>query len=61
MPKIEKLLFFCAGNTCRSPFTEFYAKLLKETKFKEEYNKILRRIEKGEASIIQKIIAINSS
>ncbi len=36
MPKIENVLFFCAGNTCRSPFAELYAKMLKKTKFKEE-------------------------
>ena len=36
MSKIGKVLFFCAGNTCRSPFAEFYAKMLKKTKFKEE-------------------------
>ena len=36
MPKIENVLFFCAGNTCRRPFAELYSKMLKKTKFKEE-------------------------
>ena len=40
MPKIENVLFFCAGNTCRSPFAELYAKMLKETKFKEELKEV---------------------
>lgn len=36
MTKIENILYFCSGNTCRSPFAEYYSKLLKTTKFKEE-------------------------
>ncbi|MFX0020761.1 MAG: hypothetical protein ACFE9S_00425 [Candidatus Hermodarchaeota archaeon] len=36
MSKIEKVLFYCAGNTCRSPFAEAYANWLKETKYKKE-------------------------
>lgn len=35
MSKIKHVLFFCAGNTCRSPFAEFYAKWLKETEYKK--------------------------
>jgi len=30
------ILYICSGNTCRSPFAEFYSKLLKSTIFKEE-------------------------
>jgi protein-tyrosine phosphatase len=36
MSKIKKILFYCAGNTCRSPFAEAYAKWLKNTRFKKE-------------------------
>jgi protein-tyrosine-phosphatase len=36
MPKIKKILFICAGNTCRSPFAEAFAKWLKKTEFKEQ-------------------------
>ena len=36
MTKIRKVLYICAGNTCRSPFAEYFSKLLKTTKFKEE-------------------------
>jgi protein-tyrosine phosphatase len=36
MTKIKSVLFYCAGNTCRSPFAEAYAKWLKETQYKEE-------------------------
>ncbi|MFX1365466.1 MAG: hypothetical protein ACFFCE_08605 [Promethearchaeota archaeon] len=36
MPKIRKVLFFCAGNTCRSPFASEYAKWLKKNRFINE-------------------------
>ncbi|MFX1570992.1 MAG: hypothetical protein ACFFCV_21855 [Promethearchaeota archaeon] len=36
MLMIKHVLFYCAGNTCRSPFAEAYAKWLKRTTFKEE-------------------------
>jgi protein-tyrosine phosphatase len=36
MSNIKKVLFICAGNTCRSPFAEAFANWLKKTKFKEE-------------------------
>ncbi|MFX1313304.1 MAG: hypothetical protein ACFFHD_11920 [Promethearchaeota archaeon] len=36
MTKIKRVLFYCAGNTCRSPFAEAYANWLKNTKYKEE-------------------------
>ncbi|UCD02056.1 MAG: hypothetical protein JSV23_03275 [Promethearchaeota archaeon] len=35
MYKIKKVLFYCAGNTCRSPFAEAFANWLKMTKYKE--------------------------
>ncbi len=40
MTKIEKILFYCAGNTCRSPFAEAYANWLKETIFKKELKNV---------------------
>ena len=36
MTKIKHVLIFCAGNTCRSPFAEQFAKWLKETKYNKE-------------------------
>lgn len=36
MLKIKHVLFYCAGNTCRSPFAEAFANWLKTTKYKEE-------------------------
>ena len=36
MTKINNVLFFCAGNTCRSPFAHYFSKWLKENDFKEE-------------------------
>ncbi|MFX1323139.1 MAG: hypothetical protein ACFFAQ_16000 [Promethearchaeota archaeon] len=36
MTKIHNVLFLCSGNTCRSPFAEYFAKWLKETKYKGE-------------------------
>jgi protein-tyrosine phosphatase len=40
MLKIQNVLYFCAGNTCRSPFAEYYSKWLKKTKYREELIKI---------------------
>ncbi|UCC19341.1 MAG: hypothetical protein JSV62_14750 [Promethearchaeota archaeon] len=40
MSKIKRILFFCAGNTCRSPFAEAYANWLRKTKYKEELKEI---------------------
>ena len=40
MSKIENVLFYCAGNTCRSPFAEAYANWLKKKKFKEELKSV---------------------
>ena len=36
MAKIKKILFYCAGNTCRSPFAEAFANWLKNGKYKDE-------------------------
>ena len=36
MTKIKRVLYICAGNTCRSPFAVSFSNLLKITKFKEE-------------------------
>ncbi|MBY8985438.1 MAG: hypothetical protein KGD65_10240 [Candidatus Lokiarchaeota archaeon] len=36
MAKINNVLFFCAGNTCRSPFAHYFSNWLKENDFKEE-------------------------
>jgi len=44
---IKHVLFYCAGNTCRSPFAEAYANWLKKTKFKKE----LREVEFDSAGI----------
>lgn len=41
MAKIKYVLFYCAGNTCRSPFAEAYAKWLKKTRFKNELKEVL--------------------
>ena len=36
MEKIKNVLFICSGNTCRSPFAEYYAKWLQKTKYSEQ-------------------------
>ena len=36
MLTIKQVLFYCAGNTCRSPFAEAFANWLKTIKYKEE-------------------------
>ena len=36
MTKIEKILFLCSGNVCRSAFAEYYAKWLKNTSYKDK-------------------------
>lgn len=40
MSKIRNVLFLCAGNTCRSPFAEYFAKGLKDNEYKEKLNEI---------------------
>jgi protein-tyrosine-phosphatase len=41
MSKIKKILFICAGNTCRSPFAEAFANWLKIAEFKEELKDVV--------------------
>ena len=36
MPKIQRVLFICYANTCRSPAAEYFAKGLKGDKFRDE-------------------------
>jgi protein-tyrosine-phosphatase len=36
MTKIRKVLYLCAGNTCRSPFAQYFSNFLKDNDFKEE-------------------------
>jgi len=36
MPKIKNLLFLCSGNTCWSPFAEYFGKWLQKTKYINE-------------------------
>lgn len=40
MTKIRNMLFLCSGNTCRSPFAEYFARYLKEHKYKHELNDV---------------------
>ncbi len=40
MEKIENVLFICSGNTCRSPFAEYYAKWLQKTKYPERLKEV---------------------
>ena len=40
MAKIKKVLFICSGNTCRSPFAEYYAKWLQKTKYIEQLKEL---------------------
>ncbi|MFX1573615.1 MAG: hypothetical protein ACFFB0_12765 [Promethearchaeota archaeon] len=40
MAKIKHVLFYCAGNTCRSPFAEAYANWLKNTVYKKELKEV---------------------
>ena len=40
MEKIKNVLFICSGNTCRSPFAEYYAKWLQKTKYFEQLKEL---------------------
>lgn len=47
MQKIHRVLYFCAGNTCRSPFAEAFSNWLKQT----EYQYDLKDVEFESAGI----------
>ena len=36
MPKIQRVLFICYANTCRSPAAEYFAKGLQDDKYSDE-------------------------
>lgn len=40
MTKIRNILYICSGNTCRSPFAEYYSKWLQETKYVNEIREL---------------------
>ena len=40
MSKIKNVLFICYANTCRSPAAEYFAKALKEKKYKNELKEV---------------------
>jgi len=41
MPKIQRVLFICYANTCRSPAAEYFAKGFKEVKYSNELKGII--------------------
>jgi len=41
MTKIKRILYICAGNTCRSPFAEGFSNLLKTSINKEELKNVM--------------------
>ncbi|MHA1255300.1 MAG: arsenate-mycothiol transferase ArsC [Promethearchaeota archaeon] len=41
MTKIQRVLFICYANTCRSPAAEYFAKGLKEDKYRDELKGIV--------------------
>jgi len=47
MKKIKRVLYICAGNTCRSPFALAFSNYLKNAKFKE----VLKDVEFDSAGI----------
>ncbi|MHA1460675.1 MAG: arsenate reductase/protein-tyrosine-phosphatase family protein [Promethearchaeota archaeon] len=40
MTKIKNVLFICSGNTCRSPFAEYFSKWLQKTKYANEIKEL---------------------
>jgi len=40
MGKIKNVLYLCSGNTCRSPFAEYFSKWLQTTKYKDDLKDI---------------------
>jgi len=41
MPKIQRVLFICYANTCRSPAAEYFAKGFKEVKYSNELKEVI--------------------
>ncbi|MFX1496761.1 MAG: hypothetical protein ACFFBH_04475 [Promethearchaeota archaeon] len=41
MTRIHRVLWFCAGNTCRSPFAEYFSKWLQKNKYKEDLKEVV--------------------
>ena len=41
MPKIQRVLFICYANTCRSPAAEYFAKGFKEVKYSNELKGVI--------------------
>ncbi|MFX0047792.1 MAG: hypothetical protein ACFE8G_06430 [Candidatus Hermodarchaeota archaeon] len=40
MSKIKNVLYICSGNTCRSPFAEYFSKWLQMTKYANEIKEL---------------------
>ena len=40
MSEIKNILYICSGNTCRSPFAEYFSKWLQKAKFVNEINEL---------------------
>ena len=40
MSKIKNILYICSGNTCRSPFAEYFSKWLQKTKYANEIKEL---------------------
>ena len=40
MSKLKNILFICSGNTCRSPFAEYFSKWLQKTKYANEIEEL---------------------
>ena len=40
MSKIKNILYLCSGNTCRSPFAEYFSKWLQKTKYANEIKEL---------------------
>lgn len=40
MSKIKNVLYLCSGNTCRSPFAEYFSKWLQKTEYANEIKEL---------------------
>jgi len=40
MSKIKNVLYLCSGNTCRSPFAEYFSKWLQQKKYANELKEL---------------------